>query len=87
MVVKDVLPYVLVSGEPAEPCGLNSIGLQRRGFSPEALVALKRAYKIIFRQGLTTQEALAQLHEMVLEHPEIKLFISAIERAERGILR
>lgn len=87
MVVKDVLPYVLVSGDPAEPFGLNAIGLQRRGFSAETITFLKRAYKIIFRQGLNMQEAVAKLTEMLSEAPEIQLFIDGMLRAERGIVR
>jgi UDP-N-acetylglucosamine acyltransferase len=87
MVVKDVLPYVLVSGDPAEPYGLNAIGLQRKGFSSETIMGLKRAYKIIFRQGLSTQEAIAKLEEMQIEFPEVALLIQGMTRAERGISR
>lgn len=87
MVVKDVLPFVLVSGDPAEPYGLNSVGLQRRGFSSESITDLKRAYKIIYRQGLSTQDALEQLQPMVAKTPEVQFMIDAIARAERGIVR
>ena len=87
MVVKDVLPYTLVSGDPAVPYGLNSVGLQRHGYSAETLLNLKRAYKIIYRQNLTSQESLAKLKTLVEETPEIVRLIEAIERAERGISR
>lgn len=86
---KDVLPYVMVAGagHEAEACGLNLVGLRRREFSPETINNLKRAYKIIFRQGLTVQQAIEQITEMVPECPEVQLFIDALQRSERGIVR
>ncbi|MAZ39281.1 MAG: acyl-[acyl-carrier-protein]--UDP-N-acetylglucosamine O-acyltransferase [Legionellales bacterium] len=87
MVVKDVLPYTLVSGDPAMPYGLNSVGLQRHGYSPETILNLKRAYKVIYRQGLTSQESLEKLNGLAQITPEVEQLIKAIERAERGIAR
>lgn len=87
MIVKDVLPYIIVSGDPAEPFGLNSVGLQRRGFSAETVSGLKQAYKIIYRQGLNVKDAVIALQEHVKSCPETNLFIQGIERAERGIVR
>lgn len=86
-VVKDVLPFMLVAGNPAMPYGLNTVGLKRRGFSDELLSALRRAYKIIYRQGLTVAEAIEQLQTMVVEFPEIAQLIEALASSERGILR
>ena len=87
LVVKDVLPYVLVSGQPAEPNGLNSIGLRRREFTDETIMALKRAYKIIYRQGLIISQALDKLEAMVAEVPEIQLMIDALKASTRGVTR
>lgn len=87
MVVKDVLPYILVSGHPAEPYGLNSIGLKRRGFSDETIASLKRAYKIIYRQGLTVGDAQQKLEEMINACPEVKLMIQGLNESTQGILR
>jgi UDP-N-acetylglucosamine acyltransferase len=86
---KDVLPYLMVSGtvHEANVFGLNSVGLKRRGFTEEKLNYLKRAYKIIFRQNLTVQQALEQLKPMLTECPEIELMVSALEKSERGITR
>lgn len=84
---KDVLPYVLVSGHEATVCGLNTEGLKRRGFSPETINHLKRAYKIIFRSGLTVLQAQEQLQEMVPECAEVQLFIDALKQSARGIAR
>jgi UDP-N-acetylglucosamine acyltransferase len=87
MVVKDVLPYLLVSGDPAEPYGLNVVGLQRRGISPVALMNLRKAYKIIFRKNLVLDEVLEQLHVLREECEEVQLMIEGIKASERGIAR
>lgn len=87
MVTMDVLPYVLVDGHEAKTCGLNSEGLKRRGFSSEAINILRRAYKIIFRNGLTVSQALEQLNELLAECPEVGLLIEALQRSTRGIVR
>ena len=87
MIDKDVPPFVRVSGYYAEPYGLNTVGLKRHGFSSETLLQLKRAYKIIYRKGLTIKEAVKQLQSMVTECSEIQLFVDFIEQAKRGIIR
>ncbi|MFU8798159.1 MAG: acyl-ACP--UDP-N-acetylglucosamine O-acyltransferase [Gammaproteobacteria bacterium] len=85
-IVKDVLPFLLISDQ-AEPCGLNREGLKRRGFTPETLLYLRRAYKVIFRQGLTIPQAIDTLQEMIIACPEISLLIEGLEKSERGVLR
>ncbi len=85
IVYKDIPPYVTAAGQPAKPHGLNSEGLKRRGFTPESLATLKRAYKTLYRDGLTLQEALVQLDEMGA--PEVDFLTSFLRRAERGIIR
>lgn len=87
MVTKDVLPYVLVDGHDAKTCGLNSEGLKRRGFSPEAITTLRKAYKIIYRNGLTVAQAIEQLNELLPECPEVGLMIKALQESTRGIVR
>ncbi|MBY0544772.1 MAG: acyl-ACP--UDP-N-acetylglucosamine O-acyltransferase [Gammaproteobacteria bacterium] len=87
MTAKDILPYVLVAGNPAEPYGLNSVGLQRRGYSSAALMTLRKAYKIIFRQGLVAEEAIVQLVALAQECPEVQLLIDGLQASERGIAR
>ena len=56
-VTKDVLPYVMIAGTTVSACGLNTVGLKRRGFISEEIDNLRRAYKIIFRRGLTVQQS------------------------------
>ncbi|CAK0767056.1 acyl-(acyl-carrier-protein)--UDP-N-acetylglucosamine O-acyltransferase [Gammaproteobacteria bacterium] len=84
---QDVPPYVLVSGHMARPHGLNTEGLKRRGFSSETLRQLRQAYKVIYRSGLTLEQAIARLREMMAECPEIGLFVEALSKATRGIIR
>jgi len=87
IILKDVPPFVMVSGYPAEAHGLNTVGLERRGYSPNSISALKRAYKIVFRQSLTLQEAMLELKNMALEYPEINLMIDFLSNSTRGIIR
>lgn len=87
VVVKDIPPYVLAAGQPAAPHGLNSEGLKRRGFSAEALSALKGAYKILYRAGNTLAEAQAKLAIEAENHPEVRVLVEFLKRAERGIIR
>lgn len=87
MVSKDVLPYLLVDGNPPKPYGLNLVGLQRRGFSAEVIKALKHAYRTVFRNGLTVQQAVAELELLMKEHQEVANFVDAINNAERGFVR
>lgn len=84
---KDVPPYVMASGSPAKPHGLNSEGLKRRGYSDEALQALKRAYKTLYRSGLTLEEAIAQLSEQAGQVEEVALLVRFLEQQTRGIIR
>lgn len=85
VIIKDVPPYVKVSGYYAKPFGLNTIGLQRHGFSEEVLSALRRAYKIIYRNGLTIAKAIEELQK--IETAEIQRLIQFIETSDSGIIR
>jgi UDP-N-acetylglucosamine acyltransferase len=84
---KDVPAYVTVSGNPAEARSMNFEGLRRRGFSAESIQALRRAYKTVYRQGLTIEEALAELAEPSLRFPEVAVFRDSIQASNRGITR
>jgi UDP-N-acetylglucosamine acyltransferase len=86
-VSKDVPAYVTVSGQPAEAKTVNVEGLRRRGFSSEAITAIRRAYKVIYRQGLTVDAALTQLKEMAEGQAEIELMIASLQSSNRGIVR
>lgn len=85
VVIKDVPPYVKVSGHYAKPFGLNTVGLQRRGFTAELLKQLRSAYKIVYRQGLTIADALNELKK--LDSDAISRFVEFLESSEAGIVR
>ncbi len=86
-VCKDVLPYILVGGHSPSPCGLNTVGLKRNGFSSDAIENLRRAYKIIFRRGLAVQQAIEELQVLLENCPEVQRLISALGSSERGVVR
>lgn len=83
---KDLPAFIMVSGNPAKPHGMNFEGMRRRGYSAELISRLKECYKIIYRRGLRTQEAIEQLQNMQPE-PEIQLLINSLESSTRGITR
>lgn len=84
---KDVPAYVMAYGTPAKARSINTEGLRRRGFSDEAIMALRRAYKIVYRQGLTVEVALAALSDLADEFPEVATFRDSIRTSSRGITR
>lgn len=85
VVIKDVPPYVKVAGNFAKPYGLNSVGLQRRGFSEDALRQLKGAYRVIYRKGLTVVNAIEELRKV--QTTEINALIHFLESSSAGIVR
>ena len=87
VLLQDLPPFVTVSGNPASPHGINSEGLKRRGFSSAGIMAIKRAYKILYRSGLTLDEARRQIAETVAEAPELQPFSDFIAESGRGIVR
>lgn len=87
LIDKDVPPFVKVANQDAKPFGLNTVGMKRRGFSDETVMQLKRAYKVIYRQGLTVKVALEELQAMLTDCPEVKMFIDFLQLSERGIVR
>lgn len=84
---QDVPPYLTIAGSPAAPHGINSEGLKRRGFGPDALSALKRAYKTLYRSGLGLDEARAALASEAAQVPELQPLVDFISTPGRGILR
>ncbi|WP_291995570.1 acyl-ACP--UDP-N-acetylglucosamine O-acyltransferase [Candidatus Accumulibacter sp. ACC003] len=87
VVLQDIPPFVMAAGNTASPFGINAEGLKRRGFSPEALLALKRAYRTLYKSGLMLEEARAKLDEEVVDHPEIQPLIDFLTVSKRGIIR
>lgn len=85
--VQDIPPFVMAAGNTASPFGINAEGLKRRGFSPEAMLALKRAYRTLYKSGLMLEEARAKLIEDAVAHPEIQPLIDFLAVSKRGIIR
>lgn len=85
VVVMDVPPYVTCGGNPISAAGINSEGLKRRGYTPEQIANLKRAYKILYRSGLTFAEAKAELAKETM--PETQVLARFLEQSTRGIVR
>jgi UDP-N-acetylglucosamine acyltransferase len=86
-VVQDVPPYVIVDGNPAVARTINKVGLERNGVSEEAQAALRQAYKILFRDGLTTPNALARIESELPPLPELKHLVQFVRGSERGITK
>lgn len=87
IVVKDVPPFVMAAGYPATLHGLNTIGLKRAGFTDDEQSALKKAYKIMFRQGLTVDEAVAKIQAEAFTAQLVEQFSAFIRTSERGVIR
>lgn len=84
-VVQDVPPFMLADGNPAETKALNKVGLERNGISEEAQVALKKAFKILFRDGLTVSNALVKIEAELPLLPELQHLVAFVKASERGI--
>ena len=87
VVLQDVPPYVMAAGNTATPFGINAEGLKRRGFTPDALMALKRAYRTLYKSGLMLDEARGKLEEEAKSHPEIQPILDFLAVSRRGIIR
>ncbi len=84
---RDVPPYVTVAGNFAEPKGINSEGLKRRGFSSDRIMSIKRAYKTLYKSGLPLADARAQLAAAATGAPDVQLLLDFIDRSERSLIR
>jgi UDP-N-acetylglucosamine acyltransferase len=86
-VTKDVPPYLMVTGQPAVPNGVNSEGLKRRGFTPEQITNIRGAYKVLYRSGLKLAEATEQLKALAATQPEVQPFVDLLAASTRSIIR
>jgi len=83
---KDVPAFVTVAGNPAEARAMNIEGMKRKGFGRDTIEALRKAYKIVYRQGLTMEQAIAELEAMPADS-QLQLFIASLKSSTRGITR
>ena len=84
---RDVPAYTMMSGNPAEPRGINSEGLKRRGFTPAQIRNIKNAYRIVFRQGKKFGEAIGEIEALVPTQPELSVLLESLRSSERGVAR
>jgi UDP-N-acetylglucosamine acyltransferase len=87
VVFKDIPPYVIAAGYDAKPNGINTEGLKRRGFDPKVVSKIKEAYKILYRQGHSLDEALDKIKLLSKDTEALNLYIDFIAKSTRGIIR
>ena len=85
--IQDVPPYVMAHGRPAQPRGINSEGLKRRGFTPAQTRVIKQAYRLLFRKGLSRDEALEKIAALEDSDGVLTGFLEFVRESERGIAR
>lgn len=86
-IVQDIPPYVSAAGNRAQLYGLNTIGLKRKGFSDEVINDLKKAYKIIFRSGMTIEDAIRKVVDAYPDSKEVNYFVDFMRHSKRGVTR
>ena len=87
VITQDVPPFMTIAGQPCAPHGINSEGLKRRGFTAESIAALKKAYKTLYKSGLTLADARSELERQAAESPEVRPLADFLAASTRGILR
>ena len=88
IVLRDVPPYVMASGgTSAEPHGVNTEGLRRRGFNPDAIESIRKAYKVLYRAGLGFEHAKQTIAEYARETPELQVMVDFLAQSTRGVIR
>lgn len=87
VVLKDIPAYVICNGYPVEPHGINIEGLKRRGFEKSSIQLLRKAYKAIYRQALTFDEALAEIKLLAEQDDAVQVLLDSLEQSTRGIIR
>lgn len=87
IITQDIPPFVMCTGNPVAPHGINSEGLRRRGFTADDIAAIKRAYKAIYRQNLPLEQARATITEWAAETPALQAYLDFFAVSSRGIIR
>jgi UDP-N-acetylglucosamine acyltransferase len=86
-ITQDIPPFVMVGGKPTKPHGINSVGLERNGISPEDIRLIRKAYKIIYKTNLRLEDAIDQMEDLAGESKELSDIVSFLRNVNRGILR
>ncbi|MEY4719912.1 MAG: hypothetical protein RL563_2530 [Pseudomonadota bacterium] len=86
-ITQDVPPFVMVGGRPTRPHGINSVGMERNGKSPEVIRQIRQAYKILYKNNLRLEDAIEEMEGMAGESNELSNMVSFLRNVTRGILR
>lgn len=86
-ITQDIPPYVMVGGRPTRPHGINSVGMERNGKSPEVIRQIRKAYKILYKNNLRLEDAIEEMEDMAGESNELSNMVSFLRNVTRGILR
>lgn len=87
LVLKDIPAFVMVGGNPATARSMNFEGMRRRGWDADVIASLRRAYKTVYRQGLTLEQALRELEPRTADSEPMRLFVESLRTSDRGITR
>ena len=86
-ITQDIPPFVMVGGRPTRPHGINSVGMERNGISPEAIRQIRKAYKILYKTNLRLDDAIEEIESMAGDSDELSIMVSFLRNVTRGILR
>ena len=86
-ITQDIPPFVMVGGKPTRPHGINSVGMERKGITPEDIRLIRNAYKIIYKMNLRLEDAIEKIEEMAGESQHVSDLVSFLRNVNRGILR
>lgn len=87
VISRDVPPFVMIGGSPTKPRGINTVGMERRGYDPEAVLKVKRAFKILYKSRLKLEEAIEHLEAMAKNSPEIVPILDFLKQSGRSVIR
>lgn len=84
---QDIPPFTMAAREPVAYCGLNLVGLRRRGFTPELIENIHNTYRLLYQRGKLREECLAEIREQVPMSPEIEYILEFVHSSKRGIIK
>ena len=86
-ITQDIPPFVMVGGRPTRPHGINSVGMERRGISPEVVRQIRKAYKILYKTNMRLEDAIEEMEDLAGESKELSDMVSFLRNVTRGLLR
>jgi UDP-N-acetylglucosamine acyltransferase len=86
-ITQDIPPFVMVGGKPTKPHGINSVGMERNGISPEDIRLIRKAYKMIYKMNLRLEDAIDQMEDLAGDSRELSAMVNFLRNVSRGVLR